>query len=198
MSNDKPYSPSFDINKMFEQVNMILKEKNHINIAIDGGAASGKSSLAKYLSKIFPNSNIFHMDDFFLQQKQRTEKRLKEIGGNVDYERFKIEIVDNIYKNTDFEYHPYNCRDMKLQSPVKVKKKPINIIEGAYALHPFFGNIYDIRIFLKIDEDIQKYRILKRNGKEQYKRFVDEWIPKENNYFEHFKIEEKCEFIFKN
>ena len=33
------------------------------------------------------------MDDFFLQPKQRTKERLEQAGGNVDYKRFKKEIV---------------------------------------------------------------------------------------------------------
>ena len=32
--------------------------------------------------------NLFHMDDFFLRMEQRTPDRMKETGGNVDYERF--------------------------------------------------------------------------------------------------------------
>lgn len=30
----------------------------------------------------------FGLDDFFLRMEQRTPERLREVGGNVDYERF--------------------------------------------------------------------------------------------------------------
>ena len=33
------------------------------------------------------------MDDFFLRPEQRTEERLKEVGGNVDRERFLEEVA---------------------------------------------------------------------------------------------------------
>ena len=59
-------------------------------IAIDGRAASGKSTLAEQLSTLL-EADVIHMDDFFLQPYQRTPERLAEIGGNVDYERFAKE-----------------------------------------------------------------------------------------------------------
>ena len=45
-----------------------------------------------------------------------------------------------------------------------------------------FGEVYDLRVFFDIDDNIQKERILKRNGKEMLKRFTDTWIPMENKY----------------
>jgi hypothetical protein len=39
-----------------------------------------------------PDATIFHMDDFYLQGRQRTYERLNEVGGNVDYERFAKEV----------------------------------------------------------------------------------------------------------
>ena len=66
--------------------------------------------------------------------------------------------------------------------------KKWNIIEGAYSLHPYFGDIYDYRFFMDIEEAAQKARVIKRNGKERYERFVSEWIPKEMAYFETFQI----------
>lgn len=35
---------------------------------------------------------LSHMDDFYLQGRQRTYERLNEVGGNVDYERFAKEV----------------------------------------------------------------------------------------------------------
>ena len=37
--------------------------------------------------------NVIHMDDFYLQPHQRTTKRMREPGGNVDYERFETEVL---------------------------------------------------------------------------------------------------------
>ena len=69
-----------------------MQKEAPLVIAIDGRCAAGKTTLAARL-KDERNCNVIHMDHFFLQQEQRTEKRLKEPGGNVDYERFVKEVI---------------------------------------------------------------------------------------------------------
>ena len=56
-------------------------------VAIEGGSASGKTTLSQLLETIY-DCTIFHMDDFFLQPHQRTPLRYAEVGGNIDRERF--------------------------------------------------------------------------------------------------------------
>ena len=61
-------------------------------IAVDGRCASGKTTLAATLEEE-TGCNVVHMDDFFLRPEQRTPQRLAEPGGNVDYERFRQEVI---------------------------------------------------------------------------------------------------------
>jgi len=56
--------------------------------------------------------------------------------------------------------------------------------------------LYDITIFMQIDEATQKHRLKERNP-ELYDRFVNEWIPMESKYFEEFDIREKCTYVKK-
>ena len=46
------------------------------------------------------------MDDFYLQPHQRTTKRLREPGGNVDYERFETEVLQPLLTGEAFSYRP--------------------------------------------------------------------------------------------
>lgn len=157
-------------------------------IAIDGMSGSGKSTFAELLKKTFPDSLLFHMDDYFLQPHQRTEERLCEIGGNVDYERFKEEIIEHLRDENGVSYRKYDCCTQTLGEELFVSNKPLVIIEGSYSHHPYFGDAYNLRVFLDISPEEQKKRILLRNGEFMLKRFVSEWIPKENAYFEKFNI----------
>ena len=192
------YSPSYRVisKKYKELVETVIALRNldfnkkHIVISIDGNSASGKSTLAENLANLL-NGEVVHCDDFFLPQEMRTDKRLSEIGGNIHYERLKEEIIDKLRKPTVISYKAYNCQNSSFKNKFLMNKKII-IVEGAYSSHPYFGNYADFKIFLKVDEETQKERILKRNGEEMLKRFINEWIPKENKYFNEFKIEEKA------
>lgn len=157
-------------------------------IAIDGMSGSGKSTFASLLHKSFPESNVFHMDDYFLRPSQRTKERLDEVGGNIDYERFKEEILLHLDDRKGLSYRKYNCCTQELEDKTFISWKPVVIIEGSYSHHPYFDDAYDIKIFLEISPEEQRERILKRNGEIMLSRFETEWIPKENAYFEKFKI----------
>ena len=78
---------------------------------------------------------------------------------------------------------------------MQVLPKKINIIEGVYSMHPLWNDIFDIRIFLTLDPDVQLERIKKRSGEGMLKRFIQEWIPLENKYFEAFKIAQQCDLV---
>jgi len=181
--------------EIVDKVEALMKSKDIVTVAIDGNSGSGKSTFANFLNPIF-ESNLFHMDDFFLRPEQKTEERLKEIGGNVDYERFQSEVICNIKNNTEFNYQKYNCKIMKLDEFVQVIPKTLNIVEGSYSLHPKLIDNYDFKIFLEIDFQTQVKRIGERNGEFMLNKFIDEWIPKENAYFDTMKIKEKCDVIF--
>lgn len=165
-------------------------------IAIDGRCASGKSTLAMELCRHL-NCHVVHMDDFFLQPYQRTSKRLSEAGGNIDYERFLIEVINPIKKGTDFFYYAFDCHSFTFSDEIKIDLNDVIIIEGTYSCHPKFNDIYDLKIFLDVDNAQQLERIEKRNGKQQLLVFKNKWIPLEERYFEEFGIKEKCDLCFK-
>lgn len=171
--------------------NMDIERIHPFVVAIDGMSASGKTTLGELLHQEFPESNLFHMDDYFLQPHQRTPERLSEVGGNVDYERFMDEIILHLDDKDGLSFRKFDCQTGLLGSEIHVPWKPLVIIEGAYSQHPYFREPYDLRIFSKISEEEQKKRILKRNSPEMLTRFVNEWIPKENDYFKYYNIKEK-------
>lgn len=164
-------------------------------VAIDGRCAAGKTTLSAILEKKC-DCNVFHMDDFFLRPQQRTEERLSQPGGNVDYERFRQEALIPISQSQEFSYRPYRCHIQQLIAPVSVSPKAINIVEGSYSCHPALEDFYSLRIFLTVDKEQQLARIRKRNGPEQAKIFESRWIPLEERYFSDLKIQQHCQLCF--
>lgn len=164
-------------------------------LAIDGRCAAGKTTLATNLSRK-ANAKVIHMDDFFLRPGQRTEERLKEPGGNVDYERFREEVMIPLYRGEAFSYRPYDCRTKRLLAPVFVEPGQAVIVEGSYSCHPALWDFYDLRIFLDVGREQQISRIEKRNGKEGVSVFRERWIPLEENYLAAYRIKERCDLCF--
>ena len=161
-------------------------------LAIDGRCGSGKTTLAGMIAQRY-RAEVIHMDDFFLQKDQRTPERLAEPGGNVDRERFRREVILPILEGKDqFEYQRYDCSRQEFGETVRIVKSPLIVIEGAYSCHPYFGDIYDIRIFMDVSPAEQQERILIRNGPQMLPRFMNEWIPLEELYFKTYRIKEKC------
>ncbi|MBQ8633090.1 MAG: AAA family ATPase [Lachnospiraceae bacterium] len=166
-------------------------------IAVDGMCGSGKTTLGNYLAKEL-NASLFHMDDFFLQPHQRIEARLSEPGGNVDYERFKAEVLDHVTDTAGVTYRPFSCHEWKLaDKPITVPYNNIVIVEGSYSHHPYFEDIYNIKIFLEISPEEQKKRIIARDGEAIWPMFEQKWIPMENRYFEEFGIKTKSDYIIR-
>jgi uridine kinase len=169
-----------------QEIDRLLARKPQIIVAIDGNCTAGKTTLANQLAANY-DCNIFHMDDFFLRPEQRTVERFTEIGGNVDYERFNEEILLPLKSGKPFFYRPFDCSTFQLTDPVAVNPKKLNIIEGTYSLHPYFGKVHDLKILLTITTELQRERVLRRPAF-LHKRFFEEWIPMENRYFDGFAI----------
>ena len=176
------------------KIDHLLSQKGTIVIAIDGNCTAGKTTLAARLSALY-ECNVFHMDDFFLRPEQRTPERFAQPGGNVDYERFLEEVLTPLWQDRSFAYRPFDCGTLALSAPVAVTPKQLNIIEGTYSHHPYFRTPYDLKVFLTVDAETQRRRILARPAF-LHQKFFEEWIPMEDRYFRSFSIPENSDLLF--
>ena len=163
-------------------------------IAIDGRAASGKTTLADILSKIIGAEKV-RMDDFFLPLPLRTSERLAEAGGNIHYERFAKEVIPDIREQKAFSYGVFDCGKMEIDGERFVGESAWRIVEGSYSHHPKFGDYADLKIFCTVDSEEQMRRITVRNGERLAERFKNEWIPMEERYFSSFNVRENADII---
>lgn len=175
-------------------IDELLSRQDRVLLAIEGSCASGKTTLASLLAER-RDCNVFHMDEFFLRPHQRTPERFAQPGGNVDYERFREEVLQPLAAGSAFSYRPFDCGTMTLSAPVEVTPKRLSIIEGSYSMHPYFGSPYSFTVFLTVDEALRRERILRRPAY-LHRRFFEEWIPMEQRYFAAFSIAESCDLVF--
>lgn len=193
------YSPSYRViaNRfvpflpLFAEIDKRLYD-GAVKIAIEGGSASGKTTLGEMLVEVY-GCTVLHTDDFFLRPEQRTPERYAEVGGNLDRERFLEEVLIPLDKGENISYRRFDCSEMKLQSPIQIKPERLTVIEGAYSMHNELAGYYDFSVFLDVSPELQKERISKRNSPQMAQRFFDEWIPLEKNYFHSTDVKSKCD-----
>lgn len=163
-------------------------------VAIDGRCASGKTTLAGQLALITGGS-VIHMDDFFLPAGLRREKRLREPGGNVHYERFLEEVLPALKLGQDFTYRRFDCEKMELGKERLVRGQGLVVVEGAYSCHPKFGEYMAVRVFCDVDPEEQLRRIADRDGEASLETFQQRWIPMEEAYFKTYSVRERADMI---
>lgn len=171
-----------DARAVIERIERVFTEREHVFVAIDGPCASGKTTLAALLQRRF-DGNVLHMDDFFLRPEQRTPERFAEPGGNVDRERFEEEVLAPLVAGNIVQYRPWDCHTGDFVASHSVEPARLTIVEGSYSMHPALREYYDLMICLMIDSNEQLRRLEARNPR-MLQRFIDEWIPLENRYFE--------------
>lgn len=179
-----PYIP------LFAELDRHLTE-GPVRLAVEGGSASGKTTLGRILAERY-DCTVFHMDDFFLRPEQRTAARLAEPGGNVDRERFLEEVLLPLRRSETVLYRRFDCGSLRLQPAVEIAPKKLIVTEGAYSMHPDLAPFYDLSVFLDIAPELQHERILRRNTPEKAEQFFCRWIPMERAYFAAFGIPETC------
>ena len=176
---------------LFAELDRQLAGELPVRLAIEGGSASGKTTLGQILAERY-GCTVFHMDDFFLRPEQRTASRFAEPGGNVDRERFLEEVLLPLRRGEKIFYRRFDCATMQLQKPIEIVPGRLVVTEGAYSMHPELAPYYDLSIFLDISPELQRERISHRNTPEKAKRFFTEWIPMEQAYFAAFNIPARC------
>lgn len=189
--------PAYRIVKRRFQCILPILERLHQSpdvrvIALDGRAASGKTTKAALLSAVL-DAPVIHMDDFFLPPPLRTPERLAQPGGNVHYERFREEVLPRLATGEAFSYRVFDCGRMDYAGMREIPAGTLRIVEGSYALHPELGDYADLAIFCTLDAQEQMARIVRRNGERMADMFRTRWIPMEERYFAHFRIREKAD-----
>ena len=179
---------------LFLEIDRVIREKGRAVLAIDGRCGAGKSTFAELFREVY-QAPILHMDDFFLPPALRTPERLAEPGGNFHRERFLEEAAAGLQSGGGFSYRVFDCSRMDYYGSREIPPSMLRVVEGSYSLHPKLAGLYDIGVFVTCPPDVQKKRIFDRSGPALYQRFLREWIPMEERYFETFGIRRQCRWI---
>lgn len=110
-------------------------------------------------------------------------------------ERFLEEVLLPLREGKPVDYRRFDCATFTIAPPQRIKAGTLNIVEGAYSMHPDLAPYYDLSVFLPISAEKQRERILKRNAPAHAKQFFDRWIPFEQRYFDALDVRNRCDLI---
>jgi hypothetical protein len=163
-------------------------------VAIDGNSGSERPDSAAAGLGLWRESDPYGRFLFAAPSKKRPAPA--GARGNIDYERFLSQVTRGLQSGGAFSYQKYTCGAMRLREEISVSPARLTVVEGCYSLRPDFAKSYDLKVFLKVSPEEQRQRILCRSGAALFERFLNEWIPLENRYFQAFDIEKACGLVF--
>ena len=163
-------------------------------IALDGRCGSGKTTLAAQLAERFPDSAVFHTDDFYLPPADRVDGWEHIPCANMDLARLSREVLAPSRAGDAVSYRAYSCREGAYLPAKSIVSKPLFLAEGSYSHHPLLAENYDLRVFVTCSKEEQARRLQAREGK-RYPNFVQRWIPLEEGYFAQYHIETRADLI---
>ena len=94
-------------------------------------------------------------------------------------------------------YRRFDCGSFTLMPEKLIPPGRVNLVEGAYAMHPDLAPYYALSLFLRVSPEEQRRRILARNG-ERAEMFFTRWIPFEERYFREMDVEKRCSLVIRN
>ena len=156
-------------------------------VTIDGPCASGKTTLAEKLARVF-DAAVVHTDDFVIPHSRKTPERLAVPGGNCDAERLAQEVAAPWKQGKQIRYRKYDCHLDQLQPQEKLPDCGMLILEGSYSNLPILREYADLSLYVDTPEDIRFARLQERESPESLLRFQERWIPLENAYFNAYGI----------
>ncbi len=159
-------------------------------LAIDGRCAAGKTTLAGELSDIWA-CNLIHMDDFYLPFSRRDPVRMMQPEGHMDLVRLREEVLLPLKAGRSVSFRPYACHTDRWLSEQRLDGRKTTVVEGSYSCHPVLSGLYDIKIFLDISGEKQLVRLRERDPS-SLEAFLANWIPREERYFQMYRIREQC------
>jgi uridine kinase len=162
-------------------------QRKHLTflLGLDGCGASGKSTFAENLRKLAPHEiTIVHMDDFIFDSRHRLPREIavKHIGADIDWVRFRAQLLEPLLDNRETTYQRYDWLADKLMEWHAVPVGGIVIIEGVYSTCQAIAEVFDYKIWIDCPRSTRLERGLARDGEESRRFWEIEWMPMEDRY----------------
>lgn len=157
---------------------LINQPKRKILISITGESASGKSTICANIKKYIEQNNlpisIVNTDNYFndisdLIKQHGTFDALRNAGYDVDSpQNFQLDLlrsdIEDLASGKDVMIPEYlvNGTGVSVPRAIKIESRKIIIVEGMAATYKEVHDMFDIKIYIDLDNKTRKKRFLDR------------------------------------
>lgn len=153
-------------------------------VGIDGGSGAGKTSLAQHLQQELPNVTIIATADFMVPLSQQAQSHYKKIGGEMDWQRLKEQVLIPLAMNKAAKYWCYEPAEPMTQQWKEVPPQGIVIVEGIYSTRLELAPYYDLKIWVDAPKHIRLARNIAKDGHQTKAYWEQEQLPQEQYYID--------------
>lgn len=151
-------------------------------IAIDGPGGSGKSTLARMLATDDGEGTVIvEMDDFHRPVPRRRRPPAAP-GDDYALDRLAAQVLAPLRAGEPARYQRYDWDADAMAEWRIVPATARVIVEGVYSTSLTLRGCFDLRIWIDAPYRVRLARGLARDGEPMRGRWVDEWMPAEEEY----------------
>jgi uridine kinase len=155
-------------------------------VGIDGAGGSGKSTLAVNLAKALDDSTVIHLDDFADWSDD----------SNFQLSTFAERALAPLLAGLTSKHQRYDWPTDTLGEWFEIPATGIAIVEGVTALRNELREYWQVSVWVECPRELRLERGLARDGEQLRTKWVDEWMPGEDEYFERDKPQDHAQFQF--
>ena len=164
--------------------NSLLKCGGAKLITIDGPAGSGKTTLAKSLSKLFNDCPVIHMDEIYEGwQSALTTKTSQDL---VDW------IINPLLDQSNIIFNKYDWTLNQRVGQIVIENPKVLIIEGVGSSVIKVSKYACLKLWIEVSPEIGINRVLDRDGPDIQAQ-MENWQTQERNYFIENKTKENSD-----
>jgi uridine kinase len=164
-----------NLSELVDKVNDSGKKCGQTKIVvIDGPAGSGKTTLAKSLSRLFENCPIIHMDEIYEGWENALLK--KTSNDLTDW------IINPLLESKTIEFIKYDWNLEKRIEKVVINLPNVLIIEGVGSSSFEISQHACLKLWIEVNKDTGINRVLTRDG-QQIQEQMKKWQSQESKFF---------------
>ena len=169
-----------------------------IVVAIDGGAAAGKSTLAKGIRDRLGTVSTLRADHFFRPLNEYPAALLAPDEAYrlyFDWERMIQEALSPLRRGQTARYQRYHWNTDRLNQSVILEPNETLLVEGVYSTRPELRPLIDTAIFVETPREERRKRMLVRGHLENDpdNNWLTPWMAAEDWYFANVRPHEYCD-----